>query len=160
MSLFAVLVFCIVVLSNALQDTCKAPYHRIADGCYYFSTEHVARDSAAYAGCVERGGYLATFETLEEAMLVKNELLKRNKGLYYYVGGRNLDRNNPAGDWRWIKKGEMLKMTFFIFPKGQPNGTPNNPQECMGFDPYLHYNLNDLFCDNASASKHAYICEQ
>ncbi|CAC5417438.1 unnamed protein product [Mytilus coruscus] len=45
----------IVVLSNALQDTCKAPYQRIADGCYYFSTENVARDSAAYAGCVERG---------------------------------------------------------------------------------------------------------
>ncbi|CAG2232217.1 unnamed protein product [Mytilus edulis] len=163
MSLFAILVFSIVVFSNALQgkvfkcsnalqDTCKAPYHRIADGCYYFSTETVARDSAAYV-CWLRGawGYLATFETLEEAMLVKNELLKRNKGLYYYVGGRNLDRNNPAGDWRWIKKGEMLKMTYFIFPKGQPNGTPNNPQECMGFDPYLHYNLNDLYCDNASA---------
>lgn len=33
------------------------------------------------AGCVERGGYLATFETLEEAMLMKNELLKRNKGI-------------------------------------------------------------------------------
>ncbi|VDI05189.1 Hypothetical predicted protein, partial [Mytilus galloprovincialis] len=45
------------------------------------------------------------------------------KCIHYYFGGRNINRYKPGGDWRWIKKnGDMVKMIYFAFDTGEPNG--------------------------------------
>lgn len=54
-------------------------------------------------------------------------------GLHYIVGGRNINRYKPGGDWRWIKKGKMTKMSYFAFGRCQPNGGNSSPNDCMFF---------------------------
>lgn len=80
-----------------------------------------------------------------------------NTGLHFFVGGRNINRRKPGGDWRWIKNGTMTKMTYFAFGGGQPNGVDSQPEDCMYFCALEHYRFHDVFCDNYYGG---YICEK
>nr|XP_034301087.1 perlucin-like protein isoform X3 [Crassostrea gigas] len=118
---------CFVCFSDCLGNqnknkACKPPFHRFANSCYYISRDQVWGDEA-FARCINIGGYLANFETLEEAMLMKHKLKKMNSGLHFFVGGRNINKRKPGGDWRWIKNGAMTKMSYFAFGKGEPSGS-------------------------------------
>lgn len=54
-------------------------------------------------------------------------------GISFFVGGRNINRRKPGGDWRWIKHGSMTKMKYFAFGKGEPDGAEQSPQDCFCF---------------------------
>ncbi|XP_078323233.1 uncharacterized protein LOC144622431 [Crassostrea virginica] len=105
--------------------------------------------------CLETGGYLANLETLEDAMFLKNIVTKMKSGLSFYVGGRNVNRRKPGGDWRWIKNGKMTKMTYFAFGAGEPNGSDKSPEDCMFFYAGDRYRLHNVSCDYPGG----YICE-
>ena len=79
-------------------------------------------------------------------------------GLSFYVGGRNVNRRKPGGDWKWIKKGKMTKMTYFAFGAGEPNGSDKSPEDCMFFYAGDRYKLHDIDCDNRTYLG-GYICE-
>ena len=79
-------------------------------------------------------------------------------GLPFYVGGRNINRRKPGGDWRWIKNGKMTKMTYFAFGPGEPNGSDKSPQDCMFFYALDRYNLHNVSCDHGH-DLGGYICE-
>lgn len=79
-------------------------------------------------------------------------------GLHFFVGGRNINRRQPGGDWRWIKNGAMTKMSYFAFGAGQPNGVDRQPQDCMFFYALEHYRFHDVHCDYSYKS--GYICEK
>ncbi|VDI08190.1 Hypothetical predicted protein, partial [Mytilus galloprovincialis] len=143
-------------------DECRYPFRTIGDSCYFISKEKATPDQA-FALCLRHGAYLANFETLEEAMLMKyklqqmktglqdcknvkvlNEHMTFFQGLHFHVGGRNINRYVPGGDWRWIKNGKMNKMTYKAFGSGQPDGTNASPQDCMFFyagERYAFHNL-------------------
>uniref|UniRef100_K1P7G4 Uncharacterized protein n=1 Tax=Magallana gigas TaxID=29159 RepID=K1P7G4_MAGGI len=68
---------------NALPyEACEPPFEKLtnASSCYYISKDLVGGDEA-FARCINIGGYLANFETLEEAMLMKQKLKKMNSGM-------------------------------------------------------------------------------
>lgn len=78
------------------------------------------------------------------------------KGILYFVGGRNINRRKPGGDWRWIKLGTMTKMKYFAFGAGEPNGTEQSPEDCLMFyagDGYKFYNA------KCGKKLGGYICE-
>ena len=77
-------------------------------------------------------------------------------GLSFYVGGRNINRRKPGGDWRWIKNGKMTKMTYFAFGGGEPDGSDRSPQDCMVFFALDRYQLHNFPCENYFLG---YICE-
>lgn len=82
------------------------------------------------------------------------------KDVVYHVGGRNINRYQPGGDWRWIKKnGDMVKMTYFAFDHGEPNGTLKAAQDCMNFLAVRKYALHANHCANGGY-KGGYICEK
>ncbi|XP_065932790.1 F-box/LRR-repeat protein 4 isoform X2 [Magallana gigas] len=54
-------------------DIC--PFFQIGNSCYLIKKDTVSADEA-FARCLLIGGYLANFETLEEAMLMKDKLIK------------------------------------------------------------------------------------
>ncbi|XP_052719668.1 uncharacterized protein LOC128191577 [Crassostrea angulata] len=117
-------------LSIFLDEACEPQFEKLtnASSCYYISRDLVGGDEA-FARCINIGGYLANFETLEEAMLMKQKLMEMNSGLHFFVGGRNINRRQPGGDWRWIKNAAMTKMTYFAFGGGEPDGIDSQPQD-------------------------------
>nr|XP_034301094.1 perlucin-like protein isoform X10 [Crassostrea gigas] len=134
----------------------QIPIPRLANNCYYISRDQVWGDEA-FARCIHIGGYLANFETLEEAMLMKQKLKKMNSGLHFFVGGRNINKRKPGGDWRWIKNGTMTKMSYFPFGNVQPVGSYSSAQDCMFFYAGEYYRFYDIHCDNYNGG---YICEK
>ena len=80
-------------------------------------------------------------------------------GLHFIVGGRNINRYKPGGDWRWIKRGNMTKMTYFAFGRNQPDGTNAAPQDCMFFYSGDHDQLHDVSCHDISFNG-GFICEK
>ena len=80
------------------------------------------------------------------------------KGLHYIFGGRNINRYKPGGDWRWIKKnGEMVKMTYFAFDTGEPNGSLSASEDCIMFHASRRYRIHNIGC---GGSYGGYICEK
>ncbi|XP_061164477.1 perlucin-like protein [Saccostrea echinata] len=140
------------------RKACKPPFRIFGESCYYISRHKVTGDGA-FARCYHMGGYLANFETLEEAMLMKEKLMRMRTGHNYFVGGRNINRRKPGGDWRWIKNGKMSKMTYFAFGARQPDGTDRAPQDCMFFYARERYIFHDVYCDHDSYYA-MYICEK
>eukprot|EP00105_Crassostrea_gigas_P023095 XP_011442822.1 PREDICTED: uncharacterized protein LOC105339108 isoform X2 [Crassostrea gigas] len=138
-------------------DMCPLPFFKYRSSCYFIKKDAVSGDEA-FARCLQIGGYLANFETLEETMLMKDKLKKMKTGISYYVGGRNINSKKPGGDWRWIKHGTMTKMTYFVFSKGEPSGTEQSPENCMIFLAGDRYKIHDVFCDNGY-NLGGYICE-
>ncbi|XP_061169141.1 uncharacterized protein LOC133178461 [Saccostrea echinata] len=136
---------------------CPGQYKKIGDSCYLIKKAKVSADSA-FANCLDTSGYLANFETLEEALRMKQILKKMNTGIHFYVGGRNINRRKPGGDWRWIKHGQMTKMTYHAFGAGEPNGSDRSPQDCMFFFAGERYTFHNVPCDNGSYLG-GYICE-
>ncbi|VDI72454.1 Hypothetical predicted protein [Mytilus galloprovincialis] len=142
-----------------IKDECSYPYRRVGKGCYLIQKDNVSGDTA-FAKCLQRGAYLANFETLNEAMLMKYELLKMKTGVHYYVGGRNINRYKTGGDWRWIKKdGKMVKMKYFAFDNGEPNGTLKASQDCMFFYASRGYRFHAVWCAMGGLLG-GYICEK
>ncbi|XP_062609351.1 C-type lectin domain family 4 member M-like [Saccostrea cucullata] len=137
---------------------CSPPFEIYEGNCYNISTDKVSGDEA-FARCRRMGAYLANFETLEEAMLMKQKLNGMKSGLHFYVGGRNINRRKPGGDWRWIRNGEMKEMTYFAFGSSQPDGSDSAPQDCMFFYAAERYIFHDVFCDHDSYIG-GYICEK
>nr|XP_034301077.1 uncharacterized protein LOC105339115 [Crassostrea gigas] len=125
------------------------------NSCYMIKNDKVSGD-VAFARCLRFGGHLATFETLEEAMLMKDTLTTMRTGVSYFVGGRNINRRKPGGDWRWIKQGTMTNMTYFAFGSGEPNGTEQSPQDCLMFYAGDGYKFHDAKCSGMIGG---YICE-
>jgi hypothetical protein len=80
-------------------------------------------------------------------------------GLHFYVDGRNINRRKPGGDWRWIRNGKMIKMTYHAFGAGQPDGSDRAPQDCMFFFAGERYTFHDVCCDNGTLLG-GYICEK
>ncbi|XP_061164729.1 uncharacterized protein LOC133173725 [Saccostrea echinata] len=138
-------------------DDCPRQFQKLGDSCYLIKKDKVSADTA-FANCLETGGYLANFETLEEALQMKKLLKKMNTRIHFYVGGRNINRRKPGGDWRWIKHGQMTKMTYHAFGAGEPNGSDRSPQDCMFFYAGERYTFHNVFCDNGSYLG-GYICE-
>nr|XP_022322048.1 uncharacterized protein LOC111123779 isoform X1 [Crassostrea virginica] len=138
-------------------DRCPEQYKEYRNSCYFVKKDSVSGDKA-FIRCLEAGGYLANLETLEEAMFFKNLVKNMKTGLSFYVGGRNINRRKPGGDWRWIKNGKMSKMTYFAFGATQPDGNDKYPQDCMFFYAPDRYKLHDVFCDNGHYLG-GYICE-
>ncbi|XP_061164564.1 uncharacterized protein LOC133173596 [Saccostrea echinata] len=136
---------------------CPEQFKKMWDSCYLIKKDKVSADTA-FANCLDAGGYLANFETIEEALQMKKILKKMNTGTSFYVGGRNINRRKPGGDWRWIKHGQMTKMTYHAFGIGQPNGSDKAPQDCMYFDVGERYTFHDVFCDS-DTHLGGYICE-
>ncbi|XP_071162451.1 uncharacterized protein [Mytilus edulis] len=148
-----------IIFTKCVLDECSYPYRRVGKGCYLIQKDKVSGDTA-FAKCLRRGAYLANFETVNEAMLMKYELLKMKTGVHYYVGGRNINRYKTGGDWRWIKKdGEMVKMTYFAFDNGEPNGTFNGAQDCMFFLASRGYRFHSVWCAMGGLLG-GYICEK
>ena len=80
-------------------------------------------------------------------------------GLHFYVGGRNINRRKPGGDWRWIRNGKMIKMTYHAFGVGEPGGSDRAPEDCMFFYASDRYIFHNVPCD--SGRDHGgYICEK
>lgn len=77
-------------------------------------------------------------------------------GISFFVGGRNINRRKPGGDWRWIKHGSMTKMKYFAFGKGEPDGAEQSPQDCMLFHAGDRYKFHDSVCGKRVGG---YICE-
>ncbi|CAC5391232.1 unnamed protein product [Mytilus coruscus] len=148
-------------VETIVPGSCEKPYQKIGNGCYFIRNDRVS-GNAAFASCTDPGAYLANFETIEEAMVMTLFLQKKKIGYHYYVGGRNIDRYLPNGDWRWIKNGKVTKMTYFAFAEGQPSGTAKDEQDCMFFYANNRYQFYDIECDNESyyACYGGYICEK
>lgn len=146
------------IIQNTVNASCEEPYQKIGKGCYSIHDDNISGD-AAFASCTDPGAYLANFETLEEAMIMKLFLQKKNSGVHYYVGGRNVNRYLPNGDWRWIQHGKATKMTYvaFAFRQG-PGGTTDSEKDCMFFYARDRYKFHDHGCDNGSYLG-GYICE-
>lgn len=141
------------------EDECSDPYRRVGKGCYLIQIDKVSGD-AAFAKCLQRGAYLANFETINEAMLMQSELVRMNTGVHYYIGGRNINRYKQDGDWRWItKNGEMVQMKYFAFDKGEPNGINSAPQDCMFFYASRKYKFHSVWCENGNLLG-GYICQK
>ncbi|XP_061163726.1 uncharacterized protein LOC133172908 [Saccostrea echinata] len=136
---------------------CPRRFKKLWDSCYLIRKARVSADTA-FADCLDAGGYLANFETLEEALRMKNFLKKMHTGYNYFVGGRNINRRKSGGDWRWIKNGQMTKMKYFAFAAGEPNGSDSSPQDCMMFYAGKRYKFHNIYCDNGSYLG-GYICE-
>ncbi|XP_034301075.2 uncharacterized protein [Magallana gigas] len=134
-------------------DIC--PFFQIGNSCYLIKKDTVSADEA-FARCLLIGGYLANFETLEEAMLMKDKLIKMSTKISYFVGGRNINRRKQGGDWRWIKNGTMTQMKYFAFGTGEPNGTDQSPEDCLMFYAAKAYAFNDANCRIKNGG---YICE-
>ncbi|XP_063412135.1 uncharacterized protein LOC134694949 [Mytilus trossulus] len=146
------------VIENTVNVSCEEPYEKIGKGCYSIKDDNVSGD-AAFASCTNPGAYLANFETIEEAMIMKLFLQKRNSGIHYYVGGRNINRYLPNGDWRWIKHGKATKMTYFAFAFNQgPDSKLDSENDCMFFYARYRYKFHDNGCDNGKYLG-GYICE-
>ncbi|XP_063412106.1 uncharacterized protein LOC134694929 [Mytilus trossulus] len=167
LSVFAVALSLFVLYGDVLiarshadghSEECKYPFRTIGDSCYFISKEKASPDKA-FALCLRRGTYLANFETLEKAMLMKYELQQMKTGLHFHVGGRNINRYIPGGDWRWIQNGKMNKMTYKAFCTRQPDGSNAAPQDCMMFYAGERYILHDVYCDHPSWGS-GYICEK
>ncbi|XP_071149955.1 uncharacterized protein [Mytilus edulis] len=156
MLIFTCCVF-VLLMIRCHADECSYPYRRVGKGCYLIQKDKTSADDA-FAKCLRRGVYLANFETLNEALLMKYELLKMNSGILFYVGGRNINRYTPGGDWRWIKKnGDMVKMTYFAFDTGEPDGSLSAPQDCLVFYAPREYRFHNFHC---AGSYGGYICEK
>ncbi|XP_065932791.1 F-box/LRR-repeat protein 4-like [Magallana gigas] len=136
-------------------DRCPSPFSQYQNFCYLINNNIVSGDEA-FARCLQIGGYLANFETLEETILMKDTLFKMKTGISYFVGGRNINRRKPGGDWRWIKHGTMRKMRYFAFGGGQPDGTDRSPQDCLCVYVRDGYAFHDTFCGKKLVG---YICE-
>ncbi|XP_062566000.1 uncharacterized protein LOC134228358 [Saccostrea cucullata] len=136
---------------------CPRRFRKLWDSCYLIRKARVSADMA-FVNCLEAGGYLANFETLEEAMRMKKFLKKMGRGSNFYVGGRNVNRRKPGGDWRWIKHGQMTKMKYYAFAANEPNGSDKSPQDCMFFYARSRYSFHNIYCDNGSHLS-GYICE-
>ncbi|XP_062596732.1 C-type lectin domain family 6 member A-like [Saccostrea cucullata] len=136
---------------------CPRRFKKLWDSCYLIRKARVSADMA-FVNCLEAGGYLANFETLEEAMRMKKILKKMGRGFNFYVGGRNINRRKPGGDWRWIKHGQMTEMKYYAFAANEPNGSDKSPQDCMFFYARSRYSFHNIFCDNGSHLS-GYICE-
>ncbi|XP_062596728.1 uncharacterized protein LOC134258201 isoform X2 [Saccostrea cucullata] len=136
---------------------CPRGFRKLWDSCYLIRKARVSADTA-FVNCLEAGGYLANFETLEEAMRMKKILKKMGRGFNFYVGGRNINRRKPGGDWRWIKHGQMNKMKYYAFAANEPNGSDKSPQDCMFFYARSRYSFHNIYCDNGSHLS-GYICE-
>ncbi|XP_071150354.1 C-type lectin domain family 6 member A-like [Mytilus edulis] len=167
LSIFAVALSLFVLYGDVLiarshaegnSEECKYPFRTIGDSCYFISKEKATADKA-FALCLRRGAYLANFETLEETMLMKYELQLMKTGLHFHVGGRNINRYVPDGDWRWIQKGKMNKMTYKAFGARQPERSNSAPQDCMMFYAGERYTFHDVYCDHPSL-RSGYICEK
>ncbi|XP_052080521.1 lymphocyte antigen 75-like [Mytilus californianus] len=157
--MYCLFILCGLGLIFCHADACSYPYRRVGKGCYLIQKDNISGDDA-FAKCLRRGAYLANFETLNEAMLMKYELLKMNTGVHYYVGARNINRYKTGGDWRWIKKdGEMVKMTYFAFDGGEPNGSFSSPEDCMLFLGSRRYRFHNVWCANGGLLG-GYICEK
>lgn len=68
------------------------------------------------------------------------------------MGGRNINRRKPGGDWRWIKQGTMTKMKHFAFGEG----TEQSPQDYMRFYVGDGYKFLNTKCGKKLGG---YICE-
>lgn len=79
-------------------------------------------------------------------------------GIFYYVGGRNINSKKFGGDWRWIKYGIMIKMMYFVFFKGELSGIEYFFENCMIFLVGDWYKIYYVFCDNGY-NFGGYICE-
>jgi hypothetical protein len=75
------------------------------------------------------------------------------------VGGRNINRRKPGGDWRWIRNGKMIKMAYHAFGAKQPDGSDRAPEDCIFFYAGENYALHDMYCDNGLYHG-GYICEK
>ncbi|VDI64403.1 Hypothetical predicted protein [Mytilus galloprovincialis] len=166
LSIFAVALSLFVLYGDVLiarthaegHSECRYPFRTIGNNCYFISKEKATPDKA-FALCLRRGAYLANLETLEEAMLIKYELQQMKTGLHFFIGGRNINRYVPGGDWRWIQKGKMNKMTYKAFGTRQPDGSNTLPQDCIMFYSRERYILHDVPCDHPAWSS-GYICEK
>lgn len=136
-------------------DMCPSPFFQYGNSCYLIKKDTVSGDEA-FAKCLRIGGYLANIETLEEAMLIKYKLMKMKTGISFFVGGRNINRRKPGGDWRWIKHGSMTKIKYFAFGKCEPDGKEQSPQDCMLFHAEDGYTFHDSVCGKRVGG---YICE-
>ncbi|XP_062587704.1 uncharacterized protein LOC134249362 [Saccostrea cucullata] len=136
---------------------CPKQFQKLWDACYLIQKDKVSADTA-FANCLDTGGYVANFETLEEALQMKEILNKMNTGIHFYVGGRNINRRKPVGDWRWIKHGQMTDMKYHAFGAGEPNGVDRSPQDYMFFYAGERYTFHNVFCDNGTYLG-GYICE-
>ncbi|VDI75944.1 Hypothetical predicted protein [Mytilus galloprovincialis] len=61
------------------SDECRYPFRTIGDSCYFLSKEKATPDQA-FALCLRHGAYLANFETLEEALVMKYKLQQMKTG--------------------------------------------------------------------------------
>ncbi|XP_052080515.1 uncharacterized protein LOC127718502 [Mytilus californianus] len=156
---YYVLVIYGLILVHCHDDECSHPYRRVGEGCYLIHKDTVSGD-AAFAKCLLLGASLANFETLNEAMLMKHELVKLNTGVHYFIGGRNINRYKPGGDWRWIRKnGDMVKMTYFAFDSAEPDGTVSRSEDCIFFYAFRKYKFHSVWCENGSLLG-GYICQK
>ncbi|CAC5410152.1 unnamed protein product [Mytilus coruscus] len=153
LNIFAVALSLFVLYGDVLIARSHADSH--SEEC----NKEKATPDKAFALCLRRGAYLANFETLEEAMLMKYELQQMKTGLHFHIGGRNINRYVPGGDWRWIQNGKMNKMTYKAFGARQPDGSNAGPQDCMMFYAGERYIFHDILCDHPSWSS-GYICEK
>ncbi|VDH93635.1 Hypothetical predicted protein [Mytilus galloprovincialis] len=144
------------MIAGTHAEKCRYPFKKIGDGFYFITRETTTADRA-FALCLRRGAYLANFETLEEAMLMKYELQQMHKGISFYIGGRNINRYVPGGDWKWIRYGKMIKMKYKAFGSGQPDGSNSNSQDCMLFYSGDKHSIHDGSCIHYL---HGYICEK
>ena len=80
-------------------------------------------------------------------------------GRHFIVGGRNINRYKPGGDWRWVKKGSMTTMAYFAFGASQPDGSNAAPQDCLFLYASDNYQLHDVFCYDTSYNG-GYVCEK
>nr|XP_022322050.1 uncharacterized protein LOC111123780 [Crassostrea virginica] len=134
---------------------CPRQFTEYLNSCYLIKEDKVSANKALVR-CLETGGYLVNMETPEEAVFLKNLVTEMKTGLSFFVGGRNINRRKPGGDWRWIKNGKMNKMTHFtLFAAGEPNGGDNSPEDCLAFYAPDRYKLHSNTCDYLGG----YICE-
>ncbi|XP_062566001.1 uncharacterized protein LOC134228360 [Saccostrea cucullata] len=136
---------------------CPRGFRKLWDSCYLIKKDRVSADTA-FAYCLKAGGYLANFETLEEALRMKKILKKMHTATSFFVGGRNINRSKPGGDWRWIKHGQMTKMKYFAFGAGEPSGSDRSPEDCMFFYSGERFAFHNVPCDNGRYHG-GYICE-
>lgn len=76
------------------------------------------------------------------------------KGRFFHIGGRNINRHISGGDWRWIWNGKMIKMNYYSFGPGQPNGSYAKPQDCLFLN---SSNVFDVRCDYDNIG---FVCEK
>ncbi|XP_062596729.1 uncharacterized protein LOC134258201 isoform X3 [Saccostrea cucullata] len=136
---------------------CPRGFRKLWDSCYLIRKARVSADTA-FVNCLNAGGYLANFETLEEALRMKKKLEGMHTSTSFYVGGRNINRRKPGGDWRWIKHGQVTKMAYYAFGAREPNGSDRSPQDCMFFYSGEGFAFHSVPCRSAR-SDGGYICE-